>query len=254
MRAPQKDPETGLNDMERSVANELVRTFYHEYQSHVHRQRVNEVAVNQQRYHNIRGDFDTLWRKERKQAEDNVEEATKRSWPSDTWIRLTHMVIAQQMDPTDFIRAQFAPLTPMDDPPWPNMLTTDPARANYFDYQRNKKDHIRQRFRSQQNKATQRINWWQRFQKLSPLKSWKMALTERSSLTPLFRYCMACQIYNKYGDEEFKEIARCCRVDAAVQYVRHADTYDEVWGKKWIPRNFRDKAFRIYRQQFGQSS
>ena len=61
---------------------------------------------------------------------------------------------------------------------------------------------------------------------------------ETLTLSALFRYCLARR-------EGLKDVAHHYRLGAAMQYMRHHEDYDAVWGD-WISDKFKDYAQRTY--------
>ena len=54
------------------------------------------------------------------------------------------------------------------------------------------------------------------------------------SLSPLFRYCWACE-------QNFMRVAENYKAEAMMQYTTYPKLYDEIWGE-WIPEDFREEA------------
>lgn len=186
---------------------------------------------------------------------ENVEESPVKSGQRDhrnqVWRPLARKVLQDCIDPESYIRSQFrtVPLTSRH-PPAPNHMIGARAQAKYVAGLEAFVEDVRIAFGTQQEAARSEMAFQQSLCG-DKVEAWARVLEDDDAgMTALFRYCLALGIYQQLKDERFLAIAGSYQTTAGIQYCRHPDVYDKIWGKNWIPRGFRDKADLIYRTYY----
>jgi hypothetical protein len=181
---------------------------------------------------------------------DNVE-AFKSDSDKEFWLGLARKVLAKRLDPRMFIRRQFMLLERSSPPPPRKMLGSDRAFANYDACRTLSRENIAVAFQSQKDTARNEIILAQDEDcdviEASVETIWDFEL----SLSALFRYCLALQLFEQYKDQQFKDAADELHVVAALQYIEDPNAYDTVWGSKWLPVGFRSDAALVYKRVYG---
>lgn len=188
-----------------------------------------------------------------------VEDRSRKSSRAAKWVTLARKLIRRKADPDLFIRSQFSGLKIYDHPPTIDHLAGEKAMDKFESRRELLIENAGLKLRSESNRLTREIHWWVNTAGYPSHQAWDAALSDNSTpLSPLFRYCMARSILQRDRDkvqerERFERVIRTYEVPAALQFARSPHMYLRVWSEI-VPRDFKDKAFHIYDQLFGDES
>jgi len=181
----------------------------------------------------------------------------KRNHPDHVWLETAKKVIAENIDPHQFVRMQFIAMNleghRAGSPPAPNSLNTPRAVDNYRSALDATKHEIEVGWSFQLSEFHRRTACSMEDGK----DAWIPILYDNSTqLSALFRYCTAYDVASTSDDDDVRRVfGRICseyRGEAAEQYLDHPDAYDAVWGVNHIPNKFRKQADLIYQARYGK--
>lgn len=156
------------------------------------------------------------------------------------WPEIAAFVLANRLEPRAFVERQFR----FHDRPSllnPDQMLGKAALARYERGEKQTAAEIKLAFTIQKRRLLAEWHNWQELAQVEELEALRMALVDESAaLSALFRYCVAKR-------ERMADLARLFYLDAVVQYLRHADHYDKLWGD-WLPEDFRPRAEKFYRR------
>lgn len=147
------------------------------------------------------------------------------------WPTIAAFCIDNNLEPHLLVKALFHNV--MLQAPLPNMAHGNFALEKYRQYTSPAtsleiKSKIINEFESQKSKAHAEVVNRKKYNNSSEELAWKIVILDnKSSLSPLFRYCIA---KNQNWDDIHPDYYEA----AKRQYSRHPDVYDAVW-QEWIP-------------------
>lgn len=244
-------PGSDFTRAEHNVAQALHDTFNIERHRHTSNQRV-QADIGKARM--LPNDLKKPLRVGESRTE-SIEDPGKGQKDAERWLSLARQIVALRFDPEHYVRWHFRQIPPNARPLLPNQLGSAAALATYEQAigSDDMRDEIMVAFFSQ-NETFQREATMAFAMYASRDDAWiSVLVNDEIGLSALFRYCLARDIANKQRNRRFLDVASAYKRAAAVQYVRHADVYDEVWGDKWIPAKFRREAQKIYHKVYFKS-
>lgn len=163
-------------------------------------------------------------------AADRLGRTKPAVWPELAEFFVRHNINVQDYLFTAFLCAGFSPPTP-----W------DLMKQSFL-------NHYRKKVKASAKDTEITFNFMRTFCKTQILShpSYDPTSTDKSvtaavlldadlPLSALFRYCLA-------RSEQLEGVAELYKAQAAVEYMRTPDDYDQVWGPDWIPADFADEA------------
>ncbi len=154
------------------------------------------------------------------------------------WPKIAKHVTENDLEPDLLVRALFYRKT--DYPPTPNQAHGPYALEQYRLYTSpgttlEIKSDLIHGFDSQKQRALSEVASKTTYFKLDETTAWKVTVGDTDvPLTPLFRYCVAC-------NQGWDDIGTKFEAQAKKQYRRFAAVYNEVWGA-WIPETLKKEA------------
>jgi len=162
-----------------------------------------------------------------------------------TWLKVARWLIAQGFDPDVYIRRQFDRYQGIE-PPLPNQLLSSRCQSNYHRDGDEAETEIRIEFCFEKTRFELEVAQRVELAGLDRETAVAQVLLDIDlPLSPLFRYCVG----RKVGGEKFNEIADMFKSDAMIDYMRHREEHEAVWGD-WIPRDFAREAPAAYRKHY----
>ncbi|MEX2217040.1 MAG: hypothetical protein WD768_23205 [Phycisphaeraceae bacterium] len=162
------------------------------------------------------------------------------------WLDIALQVTRQKIDPEDFIRRLFDCTSILKDSPRPADFLRESVFQAYRNAAAERDRDVRSKFRWQREHAQNQISMRLSIHKDKDIVTACIHALDDIQLVPLFRFCFAEILYAEYGNKWLKKEADDSRVDAALEYIRSPDLYDEIWGPEWIPEEFRQYARQAY--------
>jgi hypothetical protein len=166
------------------------------------------------------------------------------------WLRLAVQFVQLQIDPESYIRTVFD-LCSSVKPPEPRHVLSQRYMKMF------EKATLGDKFvkeckillNTEKQLAASHISFWQA-NGMSFVDSHSFVLLNAGlSLSSLFRYCIAVQLYKKTKAKVFKKITKRYLLDAVVQFQPHHKHYVAVWGKL-LPSRFIEEAPKLYSSVF----
>lgn len=164
---------------------------------------------------------------------------------NNVWVKVARDLHSKGIEPASYVRRVFSTLHgKLGTPPMPNQLLSPQAMRRYREGSENIQYEIELAYRHQMNLARQRIISYQTVSNIAMPDAVLRVLNDTTlSLSALLRYCLAFDMLS-HG-EGFKSLAEEFKGEAALQYMRHQEEYDNSWGST-IPVEFKLDAQRIY--------
>lgn len=161
------------------------------------------------------------------------------------WLRIAAKLITEQIDPLQFVRAQFA-MNQTSKQPAPNTFMSDAALDRWRKFQASNQESVRLRISSDMNQIRlhslplqTNLNWSENDALAYALSS------DQCGASALTKHCLAA-----HG--KFHDIARTFRNRAAVQYLFQQAEYDEAVQSFFeIPADMREEV-RAIRSRIAQ--
>jgi hypothetical protein len=173
---------------------------------------------------------------------DDDDEAVVDKAVVSVWHKIATALQGRDIHPETYIQIQFSLLTHEDRrPPEPHQLLT-PACLAVWKANKNKvAEGLGVALRLQRRLAEQEFSFYKRNEN-SPEVCWERVLAKRGiELSALFRYCLAFHL----GGERFTPIAERYEAAAMMQFERHRDLYQQIWGS-FLPVEFAERSRQMY--------
>ncbi len=159
------------------------------------------------------------------------------------WPRIAALCDKYNLVPDLLVRAMFH--NRMQYPPEPSQAVGNEAISRYRLFtsastRLERTADIRSAFGCDKSLSTAEVARQKKYFKRDEAGAWRITLvTMTVNLSPLFRYCVAC-------NQGWDDIAMQFQSPAMRQYLQNADLYDEVWGE-YIPENLK-KIDRVHEE------
>jgi len=186
-----------------------------------------------------------------------------------TWLKIARFLITRNLGPIDYLARQFDQYTSLSKPLNPNELLGDVAWERYATSKKTKhqdlaieknsalakfrcKAEVEFSFLQEEMTAKGLTNDEAESQTKDNILESRLYALYCGELPPLFVYGIACKLVEDAPDDYRFSAAFMDNVEvqAALQYIRFREDYDDVWGNL-IPPGFGKKAEELYKQLLG---
>ena len=165
------------------------------------------------------------------------------------WLRILEFCASREIDPEDYIAAQFMGLKTREVPLEPNQICNEGGLQRWNEFQKQKDKSVRDELDIQHAVAYNFISFYQGGGVSKQDSCAAVVGNYGLALSALYRYCFARALYSEFKEKRFLNLAKRFRVQAALQFMLSAQDYLREWGD-FIPPKFERKARSIWNQMY----